>query len=68
MEANTRLQPKSYGYWIGGNSDVSYVQNHAERMYRGAAASSPTTGIEGSNTFRDCRVDFYEAGGDWELA
>ncbi len=62
---NKRKQPKSYGFWIGGNSDVSFVHNHAESVYRGAAGSSPTMGMEGDNTFRNCDENFLDSGGDW---
>jgi len=62
---NARIQPKSYGYWIGGASNVSFVHNHAENMFRGAAGSSPTMGMEDENTYRNCETDFLDSGGDW---
>lgn len=63
--ANSRKQPKSYGYWIGGSSDVSFVHNHADNIVYGAAGSSPTMGMEDENTFRNCTTDFVDSGGDW---
>lgn len=65
---NGRIQPKSYGYWIGGESDVSFAHNHAENMSFGGAASSPTMGMQAGNTFRNCGCDFVDSGADWLVA
>ena len=62
---NSRKQPKSYGYWIGGASDVSFVHNHVDNMSRGAAASSPTIGMEAENSYRNCDLNFYEFKHRW---
>ena len=61
---NPLMLSGSFGYWVGGDSDPSFVHNHADTFGHGVCFSSPPTGLVDENSFRNCTNNITDSGGD----
>jgi hypothetical protein len=62
VKNQTVVPNKSFGLWVGGESNVAVVQNHIQGFHYGAAFSSPPTGFVDENSFKNVTVPILDGG------
>lgn len=61
---NTAWQAKSFGLWVGGESDVTVAGNVFDNWRYGMVFSSPPVGWVDENAYRRCTSNIVDSGGD----
>ena len=62
--ANHAWKDKSFGLWVGGDSDATVVGNIFDNWRYGLAFSSPPVGWVDENAYRRCTSNILDSGGD----
>lgn len=62
--ANHAWKDKSFGLWVGGDSDATVASNVFDNWRYGLAFSSPPVGWVDENAYRRCTSNILDSGGD----
>lgn len=61
VKNQTVIPSKSFGLWVGGQSNVSAAHNHFQGYHYGATFSSPPTGFVDENSFLNVAVPIQDS-------